>query len=303
MGESAAPTTGQTDSFHSTPLQDARMMPLPPAHTVPPARLGTPQVPYNELNTQDSGSHMSQMSGPLFTEDRLSINSSDADACDTEVPNITQRCTPLEVSTVVMSPRPGSHSTVDYSTQGDPEQQPELPDQQLTPEQQWIVSTQNYLLPDGSGRRIYDIPIYELHAYLDFLQNGHAVYQIQLPKLESILETMTFLMDRVYGQCYAVYEDGYNKTTTVPMAEWSTDGRAQQHQMTIWLTTQTRGFICTPACYQPVPPAISDREARASTSTQLRKMKLYLTSLMSHHSPEPYTTKNLHSAWGNQTTC
>ena len=119
-------------------------MPPPLAHTVTPARLGTPQAPYNELNTQDSGSHMSQMSGPLFTEDRLSTSSLDADACDTEVLNITWRCTPSEVSTVMMSPRPGSHSTVDYSTWatlGNPDQQAELPDQQLTPEQQWIAST------------------------------------------------------------------------------------------------------------------------------------------------------------------
>ena len=189
------------------------MMPLPPAYTVPPARLGTLQVPYNELNTQDSGSHMSQMSGPLFTEDRLSTNSGEADACDTEVLNITRRCTPSEVSTVVMSPRAGSHSTVDYSTQSDPEQQAESPDQQLTTEQQWIVSTQNYLLPDGSGK-IYDIPTHELHTYPDLLQNGHTAYQIQLPKLKSILETTTFLMDRVNGQCYAVYEDGNRKMAT-----------------------------------------------------------------------------------------
>ena len=75
-----------------------------------------------------------------------------------------------------MSPRPGSNSTVDYSTQGDPDQQAELPEQQLMHEQQWIVSMQNYLLPDGSGRRIHDIPTHELHAYPDFLQNGHAAY-------------------------------------------------------------------------------------------------------------------------------
>ena len=65
---------------------------------------------------------MSQMSGPLFTEDRLSTSSGEADACDTEVLNITWRCTPSEASTVVMSPRPGYQSTVDYSTQGDQDQ-------------------------------------------------------------------------------------------------------------------------------------------------------------------------------------
>ena len=39
------------------------------------------------------------------------------------------------------------------------------------------------------------------------LQNGHAACQIQLPKLESILETKTFFMDRADGQFYAVHED------------------------------------------------------------------------------------------------
>ena len=111
-------------------------MPSPLANTVPPAKLGMPQVLYNEHNTQDSRSHMSQMSGPLFTEDRLSTSSSNADACDTEVLSITQRCTPSNASTVVMSPRPGSHSTIDYSTQGDPDQQTESPEPQSTPEQQ-----------------------------------------------------------------------------------------------------------------------------------------------------------------------
>ena len=113
-----------------------------------------------------------------------------------------------------MSARPGSHSRVDYSTQGDPNQQAQSPEPQLTPEQHWIVSTQNYLLPDGSRRRIHDIPAHELHTYPDFLQNGHAAYQIELPKLESILETTTFLMDRMDGQFYAVYEDSYRKMAT-----------------------------------------------------------------------------------------
>ena len=64
MRESAAPATGLLDRSHSTPLQDARVMPPPPANTVPPAKLNTLQVPCNNLNMQDSGSHLSQMSGP-----------------------------------------------------------------------------------------------------------------------------------------------------------------------------------------------------------------------------------------------
>ena len=87
------------------------------------ARPGTPQVSFVNNNTQDSGTHMSQMSGPLFTEDRLSTSSSSAqEMCDQEVRSITRTCTPSETSTLVMSPRPGSGATVDYSTQGDPDQ-------------------------------------------------------------------------------------------------------------------------------------------------------------------------------------
>ena len=94
----------------------------PPVNAVPPVRAGTLQVFFNN-NTQDSGSNKSQMSGPLFTEDRLSTSSgSDQEMCDQEVRNITGTCTPSETSILVMSPRPGSRATVDYSTQGDPDQ-------------------------------------------------------------------------------------------------------------------------------------------------------------------------------------
>ena len=48
MGESATPAADQTNRSHSTPLQDARVMLLPLANTVPPARPGIPQVLYNE---------------------------------------------------------------------------------------------------------------------------------------------------------------------------------------------------------------------------------------------------------------
>ena len=70
-------------------------MPLPPANMVPPARLGTLQVFFHNNNTQDSGSHLSQMPGPLFAEDRLSTSGSrDQEMCDQEVNNITRTCTP-----------------------------------------------------------------------------------------------------------------------------------------------------------------------------------------------------------------
>ena len=97
-----------------------------PAHTVPPspARVGTPQVPFQTLS-QNSGSHLSQLSAPLFTEDRYSTSTDDdQENCDAEVSKITRQQTPSQATTIVMSPkRPVlTPSTVDYSNQGDPDQ-------------------------------------------------------------------------------------------------------------------------------------------------------------------------------------
>ena len=97
-----------------------------PTCTVPPspARTGTPQVPSQTIS-QDSGSHLSQMSALLFTEDRYSTSiDGDQEICDAEVNNITRQRTPLQATIVVMSPkRPVSTpSTVDYLTQGNPNQ-------------------------------------------------------------------------------------------------------------------------------------------------------------------------------------
>ena len=119
---------------------------LPPVIIVPSARPGTPQVSFDNNNTQDSGSHMSQMSGPLFAEHRLSTSSgSDQEICDQEVRNITRTCTLSGTSTVVMSPRPGSGTTVDYSTQGNPDQPAYSPLSGLACEQQFNLTS---LLPN-----------------------------------------------------------------------------------------------------------------------------------------------------------
>ena len=190
-------------------------MPPPPVNKLLPARLGTLQVLFHNNNIQESDSHVSQMSGSLFTEDRLSISSnSDQEMCDQEVGIITRTCTPSETATHVISPRPGSSATVDYCTQGDPDQPAYSPLSGLAHEQQLILNTRNYLLPDGSGRRINDLPASQHQPFM--LGNGHAAYQIKLENLEAILETNTFLMDRLTGQFHAVYEVGYRQMATTP---------------------------------------------------------------------------------------
>ena len=84
----------------------------PPVNTVPPVKAGTLQV-YLNHNTQDSDLHISQLS---------TSSGSNQEICDQEVRNITRTHAPSETSTLVMSPRPGSRSTIDYSTQRDPDQ-------------------------------------------------------------------------------------------------------------------------------------------------------------------------------------
>ena len=147
-------------------------MQLSSVNIVPSVRPGTLQVSFDNNNTQDSGSHMSQMSGPLSTEDRLSTSS----GSDQEVRDITRAHMPSETSTLMISPRPGSSATVDYSTQGDPDQPASSPLSGLAHEQQLILNTCNYLLLDGSGRRIYDMPASQPQPFM--LGNGHAAYQI-----------------------------------------------------------------------------------------------------------------------------
>ena len=81
--------------------------------------MGSPQVPLQ--NTQASSSHISPISGPLFTEDRLST-SSEQEICDQEVTTIIHENTPTRSPAHTISSRSGSIATVDYSTQGDPVQ-------------------------------------------------------------------------------------------------------------------------------------------------------------------------------------
>ena len=51
----------------------------------PSTRVDTPQIQFQTLS-QNSGSHLSQLSAPLFTEDRYSTSTdNDQESCDAEV--------------------------------------------------------------------------------------------------------------------------------------------------------------------------------------------------------------------------
>ena len=147
------------------------------------------------------------MSGPLFTEDRLSTSGSDQEMCDREVTTLTQDRTPTRTPVHNAPSWTGSIMTVDYSTQGDLDQPAHSPMRGIGNQSNSIDNTRNFLLPDGTGRRILDIPISERKLFI--LDNGHSAYQIQLENLEPVLETSTYIIDRLTGQFHTVYNDGY----------------------------------------------------------------------------------------------
>ena len=111
------------------------------------------------------------MSGPLFTEDRFDTSGSDQEMCDQEVTTLTQDTTPTRTRVHSAPSRTGSIATVDYSTQGDLDQLAHSPMGGIQNQSNSIDNARNFLFPDGTGRRILDIPISKRKPFI--LGNGH----------------------------------------------------------------------------------------------------------------------------------
>ena len=79
-GESAAPATSPTPREESTLLHITGLPQMPAVQVGLLSRTGSPQVQLPA--TQTSSSHISPMSAPLFTEDRLNTSGSDQEMCD-----------------------------------------------------------------------------------------------------------------------------------------------------------------------------------------------------------------------------
>ena len=186
----ATPATSPAARTKSTLPPAPGLTQTPATHMGLLSRMDSPQVPLQ--NAQTPTFHISPISGPLFTEDRLST-SSEQEICDQEVTNIIRENTPTRSTAHTIPSRPGSIATVDYSTQGDLDQSGHSLVTGLVCEQTSILNTCNYLLLDGTGRRILDILISERKPFV--LENGHTAYQIQLETLEPLLETSTYLLD------------------------------------------------------------------------------------------------------------
>ena len=134
--------------MESIPLHTAGIPQTPADQVGLLSRTGSPQVQLPVTRT--SSSHISPMSGPLFTEDRLSTSSSDQEMCDREVTTLTQDRTPTRTPVHNAPSRTGSITTLDYSTQGDLDQPAHSPMGGIGNQSNSIDNTRNFLLPDGT---------------------------------------------------------------------------------------------------------------------------------------------------------
>ena len=111
-------------------------------------------------------------------------------------------------------------STMDYTTQGDPNQVPPvcINTAQATTQNQ-LFHTNNFFIPDGSNRCIHEIK--EKVFHVGYLENGNNAYLLELLGLKDMLHTSKFIMDEMSGQFYAVYGNTYQQMSTKPMLEHS----------------------------------------------------------------------------------
>ena len=237
-----------------------------PAPMLPPGK-HRPLTPHMPLPTSPtSGSQPSQLSAPLFKEDRYSSNSEEETEADAEVTLINGRNHPNRtIAHNSTTERPTSTLTItDYTTQGDPNQvSPSTPPNLLmsTATEIEFLGTNNFFIPDGSDRRIHQIDNKVFHA--GYLENGNNAYLLELPALEKMLNTWKFLMDEMSGQFYTVYGNSYQQMSTKSMLKqtWATRELIDQLAM----MRQAFGYT---GLAGSTPPLVTGTQPTTSTSHQ-----------------------------------
>ena len=124
-------------------------------------------------------------------------------------------------------------STMDYTTQGDPNQvtPPVYINKAPATAQKQFFRTNNFFIPDGSNRHIHKIKNKVFHAR--YLENGNNAYLLELPGLKDMLHTSKFLMDEMSGQFYTIYCNTYQCMSTKPMLEQSWGTRELINQLAV----------------------------------------------------------------------
>ena len=172
--------------IHTSPLRSQSMPPQAgtmrmqetpvPAVPVAPQEPITPRISLPTSPT--SGSHLSQLSAPLFTDDRCSSTPEEEFEVDAEVTLINRRNKPDRM--FMQNPTTGRPTsmptTVDYTTQGDPSQvAPSTPLMFMsTTTKNQFLGTNNFFIQDDSNRHIHDIHDKVFHA--GYLENGNNTY-------------------------------------------------------------------------------------------------------------------------------
>ena len=131
----------------------------------------------------------SQLSAPLFKEDKYSSTLEEESEADAEVTFIHGRNQPNGMFANNQTERPMSTpTTADYTTQGDPEASPSTSNLfRSTATDDEFLGTNNFFVPDGSNRCIHQIDNKVFHA--GYLENGNNAYLLELPALEKMLNT------------------------------------------------------------------------------------------------------------------
>ena len=192
-----------------------------PVPTVPltPQRPLTPCIPLP--TSQDSGSYLSQMSAPLFTEDRYSSSSEDdLEMCNAKITHIIDNMNHLGHLHITQQEEDQLPLQQQWITQPRVIQiAPSTPIDTLVQDktQNQFLHTNIFFIPDGSSRYIHEIQDKVFHAR--YLENGNNAYLLELPRLKEMLHTSRFLMDEMSGQFYAMYGNTYQCMSTKPMLE------------------------------------------------------------------------------------
>ena len=242
-----------------------RMMETP-VPMLPPGqhRPLTPRTPLPTSPT--SGSQSSQLSAPLFKEDRYSSTPEEETEADAEVTLINSRNRPNRTfahNSTTEKPM-STPTTMDYTTQGDPNQVLLSTPHNIfmsTATETKFRSTINFFIPDGSDRRIHQIHNKVFHA--GYLENGNSAYLLELPALEKMLNTCKFLMDETSGQFYTVYGNSYQRMSTKPMLEQTWDAGELIDQ----LAAMRQAFGYT-GLAGSTPPLVTGTQPTTSTSCQ-----------------------------------
>ena len=200
--------------------------------TTPPMLPPGPHRPLTPCVSLPASPILSSISStPLFKEDKYSSTSEEESEVEAEVTflhdrsRISATCTNNQTVNSM-----STLATSDYTTQGDPDASPVTSNkfwsaqhtEFMNTQQTEFLNTNNYFAPDGSDRRIHQIPNKVFKA--GYLENGNNVYLLELPALEKMLNTHKFLMDEMSGQFYAVYGNSYQWMSTKPRLQqtWAT---------------------------------------------------------------------------------